>query len=169
MKKLLFSLILFFSFKANANLHSLWNFPKEWTDKLLKECEPTFIEEYKEFPKEYHALKAPERVFYCVYMLEEAGYDISESDNWFRHAKMKNQFEYEYERIVGKIPYEYYLLPKWGSARTDWLQERVRKKLDKNEEAEYQKKKDNIRKVANVIGFADPVAGLTLTVINAVN
>jgi hypothetical protein len=101
-KKLLFSLILLFSFEANANLHSLWNFPKEWTDKLLKECEPTFIEEYKEFPKEYHALKAPERVFYCVYMLEEAGYDMSESDNWFRHAKMKNQFEYEYEELLEK-------------------------------------------------------------------
>lgn len=126
MKKIIFSLILLFSFEANANIQSYWSFSEAWISKLQKECEPIFLEEYTEFPKEYYQLNGKDKVFFCALMLERAGVDMSESDDWFKQAKMQNIWEMDYEANVGQLPAKYYLIPRRGEARQLWIIERLK-------------------------------------------
>lgn len=129
MKKLLFSLILFYSFNSNANLHRLHHFPKEWTDKLIKECEPLYFEEYAEFPKQYYFLKDSDKVFFCLWKLEKAGYDYTEDleYSWYIVEKMpKKDAEFFYLRKFEEFPEEYYLLPR-GNPRVEWIDAELKK------------------------------------------
>lgn len=174
MKKIIFFIVLLFSFEANANLHRLHSFPKEWTDPLLKDLEPMFIEEYKEgFPEKYHKLKDSEKIFYMMWKLEKVGYDYGTNTefSWYRVEKMpQNEAERYYVRDLGELPEEYYLIPRdQGKERLEFIQQKLTEFVNKRDEAEYQKKEESQNTAANLVGFVHPPMGIVTRILFALD
>ena len=89
-------------------------------------------------------------------------------ERWYREGNGKHEFEAKYEREVGELPDEYYLIPDENqSERMEFIEKGYDKKYAEDEGKRRQELKKKFGWAANIVGFFNPILGGVFTGVGA--